>query len=338
MTPRTHPGPLVRGVCFAGFIHRDLTTPTRLGQPSDRPMMLSMLRPAAALLLALSCTAVEPASPATIAPAVDEAAILAAARSADFFYHNHMGRLQADLTSPELEVRLQALATLGRTQNSNVVALLLPILEASQRTPAEVIAACQAAGTLGIPGGVTLPLRSLLTHNDAQVRLAAYNALAVLAARNPGDTLIAANDANEVTNAAAKSDLGIIRHPEAGQILSKTLASDSRAHVRRMAAIGISRLNNKEFAPALQEALVDPDPQVRRHAANGLARLQYTAAIPFLLIALETNIAGTDIANALNILTGQDFGFKAGDTQLRRQEAIDRGFSWWTAHASELGG
>ena len=59
-------------------------------------------------------------------------------------------------------------------------------------------------------------------------------------------------------------------------------------------------------------------------------------AIPYLLMALEANLAGAYIDRSLDLLSGQDFGFDSRANALDRAAAIDRGYAWYAQHAKEL--
>jgi HEAT repeat protein len=296
-----------------------------------------MLRHAVALLLTIASgatTGFAAENPAEMAAETtpSTAEILAAARAADFFYQNHLARLTDDLAAPDQATRSRALATLGRLGDPDTVALLIPILEGKVKLPpADLIAACQAAAALGQPAATAPLIRSLLTHPDPDVRIAAYNALSVLAASNPGDSTTRAKDAAAVLNGAAKTDLGIYHQAEAAEILGQALAKDPRPHVRRMAAIGLGRIGTPELGPALQAGLTDPDPQVRGTVAASLAKIQYTPAVPFILIALESDIATVELAAALKSLAGDDFGYNPKGHVVERTDAVNRGFAWWAA-------
>jgi len=65
----------------------------------------------------------------------------------------------------------------------------------------------------------------------------------------------------------------------------RDLASD-RPAVRRQAATALGRLDGRSAAPALADALADPDAGVRRAAAKALARLKDRRATPALVKAL----------------------------------------------------
>ena len=54
-----------------------------------------------------------------------------------------------------------------------------------------------------------------------------------------------------------------------------------------------------------------------------------------MLFALEANIDSDEINRCIKIMTGQDFGFSSKSDALKRQEAIDRGFLWWTENADK---
>ena len=128
----------------------------------------------------------------------------------------------------------------------------------------------------------------------------------------------------------------MLKEQEAAEILANALARDSRNHVRRMSAIGLAKLGVHDHGKHLVDALTDRDPLVRRYAAEGLVKLDYKPAIPYLMFALEANIAGRDINKALMALTGQDFGFNHTANIIDRTEAVDRCFSWWAEHHLEF--
>lgn len=298
-----------------------------------------MLRHAVALLLAIASTgfAADPSPELAAAPAPTADEVLAAARAADFFYRNHIARLSDEMASPDQKVRSQALAALGRLGDPETVYLLIPMLEGGKGTrPAgDLIGACQAAAAIGQAAPTAPLIRGLLTHPNGEVRLAAYNALNVLSAANPGDSTVRAKDAEPELNGAAKTDVGIYHQAEAADILVQALTKDPRPHVRRMAAIGLGRIGTPELGPALKEGLTDADPAVRGTVATSLAKIHYLPAIPFILIALESDIATVELAAALKSLAGDDFGFDPKGHIVQRTEAINRGFTWWTAQQKQ---
>jgi HEAT repeat protein len=261
--------------------------------------------------------------------------LLAAARSADVIYQRHLGLLASRLERGETqEIRLAAIASLGRLQDAQAVVPLMAFAENPDRPVIELVAVATALGTAGNQAGLPA-LRRLTVHSNAEVRFAAYNALGQLGAATGSDHLQRAKDNDEVQHLAGLTNAGTVKQTDAAPLLIAGLATHPRALVRRQCAIGLGRLGDVSNAPALQDALSDPDAGVRRYAAEALAALNYRPAIPFMLFALDSNIASDEISRAVTKLSGQDFGFNSRDNLIRRQAAIERGFQWWTAHAQD---
>ncbi len=298
--------------------------------------LITVARPAG-LALCLGCLALCCGlSPAVaVAEDLDEAKILAAARGADDLYQRHLVELSTRLQSDSLDDRLLAIGTLGRLDDPDCVPLLLPFIESTKSTP-EIVAAAAALGHLGniaaSPG-----LRNLLANdNDPEVRIAALNAMDQLKASQAADYVPKVKDPEPTLNGSALTNLGTLAHQPAAETLAFALAHDSRAVIRRMCAIGLGKMGDRLQGPNLQDALGDSDPGVRRYAAEALVKLNYTPAIPYLLMAMEGNIAGGHINRCLQLLSKQDFGFDWRANELARKEAVERGFKWWTDNAGEL--
>ena len=268
-------------------------------------------------------------------PSETDRQLLMAARLADEVYQRHyQGRIDA-LGSPDEAARVRAIRDLGKLQDVEVVPLLLPFLEASKRSPAELMAASESVADLGA-AVATDGLQRLLTHRDAAVRAQAQKSLTRLDAMGAGHFVPRAKDVDDAIRSSAVTNLGTLKHVEAAAVLIQALGHDDRAHIRRMAAIGLARLGDRTHAPALMEALTDGDARVRRYAAMGLAQLGAVEAVPSLLMALEANIAGAHVNRAIMQLTGQDFGFDPGANIIDRTAAVERGFVWWAANAQQV--
>lgn len=264
-----------------------------------------------------------------------DAEVLAAARAADLFYQRKVERLLSLLASPVEAERVEALGHIGHLRDPALVPNLLPWLQASNRTPAELVAATCAIPTDG--GQATIPaLKNLLKNEDATVRVAAMNALTRLQSIAPADYVARASDQETAIRGSSATNLGVLAVADAAPILLKHLALDGKPHVRRMCAISLGLLGDRAHGAALADALADSNPGVRRYAAEALVKLNYTPAIPHLLMAMEGNVAGDHIARCLTLMTMQDFGFSSRADPLARAEAIEKGFAWWTANAKDL--
>jgi HEAT repeat protein len=257
--------------------------------------------------------------------------LLAAARSANQAYQLHLARLIEQLERPDL--RVETIKALGRLQDPVALQPLLTFLEETNPNLEEQIALAIALGGSGNQVGLPV-LRRLSASGDAGVRLAAYNALSTLQATTGGDHLQRAKDPDEQPHLAALANLGTIKQADAAPLLIAGLTRHPRALVRRQCAIGLGRLGDPSVGPTLQTALSDSDPGVRRYAAESIAQLDYRPAIPYLLMALDSNVATVEINQVIRRMTGQDFGFDPQADAIRRKEAVDRGFTWWTANAN----
>jgi HEAT repeat protein len=302
-----------------------------------------MRAPPSAFLLALLAMApvapaAEPAAPAA-APAGavtgNDDELLAAARAVDDIYQSRIARLIDQLADADEQHRLQALSLIGRLYDPALVPYLLPFLQSSKRSPAELIAAASALPPVGSEPATPL-LKNLLKHPEPSVRVNAMNALTRLQAIGSDDYKARANDASGAIRGSSDANLGRLAVADAAPILLKAMAFDERPHVRRMCAISLGLLGDKAHAPALTDALADGNPGVRRYAAEALVKLDYKPAIPHLLMALEANVAGDHLNRSLKLLSGQDFGFDSRANPLARTAAIEKGFKWWTENSKEL--
>ena len=286
-----------------------------------------MKRIASALLLATAL-----AAPLA---AVDQAEVLAAARTADAIYQRHLQILASELASTDQAVRLKAIPLVGNQQDPETVALLLPFTEASNRSVAELTA---AAGALGHIGSMTAEpaLRALVTNQDPTVRLAALNALGQLSADTPAQWSARAKDTDAGIRQISDSNLAAVKAPDAVAVLIEGLSKERDPVTRRICALGLGRLGDQRAASALVDALTDPDPRVRAFAGGALAQLDYKPAIPPLLMALEANVSGAELTLALRALAGTDFGFNAKADDFSRHTAIEKGFVWWAENAQKF--
>jgi HEAT repeat protein len=265
----------------------------------------------------------------------EDAHLLAAARMASIAYQYRLHGLVSDLNSGDIAIRLQALSDLGRLQDPAALPALLPWLQASNRSPVEIIAAANALSVAGAESAVPV-LHGLLKHPDPQVRATAMNVLTTISKIQPNDYKARSDDSDDVIRGSSLTELGTLVQADAAALLVKGLAKDSRPHIRRMCAIGLGNFGDKAQGPNLTDALADADPGVRRYAAEALVKIGYTSAIPSLLMALEANVAGTYINRSLMLMCKTDFGFDPRADQLSRELAIEKGFQWWTAHAQDL--
>ena len=270
----------------------------------------------------------------SVAPATD-AQILEAARAANIFYQHQVGRLLAMLADRDEAVRIKALRRIGNLQDPSLTGNLLPWLQSSNRSAEEINAAINALPNDG--GLVAVPaLKNLIKHENATVRVNAMNALTRMQSLDRADYMSRANDDVNAIRASSSTNLGVLKITEAAVILTKGLTFDGNPHVRRMCAISLGLLADPTHGPVLTDALADANPGVRRYAAEALVKINYTRAIPHFLMAMEANVAADHIARCLTLMCKEDFGFHSNDNFIARNEAIEKGFTWWTLNSKEL--
>ena len=274
------------------------------------------------------------ASTAPIAVASD-AKVLEAARAADLFYQQQVDRLVAMLNDDHVAVRIKAIGHIGNLQDPSLITYLLPWMQASNRSPDEINAAINALPNEGAQPAISV-LKGLLKNDNATIRVNAMNALTRLQSIDSSDYTARAKDDVNAIRGSSLTNLGVMKIADAAAILTKSLASDGQPHIRRMCAISLGLLGDPVNGPALTDALADSNPGVRRYAAEALVKMNYTRAIPYLLMAMEANVAGDYIARCLTLMTKQDFGFHSHDNAIARNEAVEKGFTWWTANSKEL--
>lgn len=269
-----------------------------------------------------------------------DAQVLAAARAANSVYARHLQKLGQELQRPEVERRVQALTLLGRTLDPAAVPYVMPCLDADVHPAPVVQAACMAA--VELDAREAIPQLRRLTTYSGQVATAANSALSSLSGMTRLEYVReTANRDNDPVRASGVTMIGTVKPEDTGEVLAKALdiINESRPHIRRMAAIGLTRLADAAYTRQLTEALTDPDSLVRRYAAEGLVAVNAKASIPNLLLALQANVAAFDILRCLRVLTGgEDFGYNPHANLLEREAAIERAFQWWTVHRKELTG
>lgn len=288
------------------------------------------------LLLCSAMIMAEDPTPVEAAPAPNaDAALLAATRAANEDYQRTFHLFAEDIASADEAVRVNAIRQFGWLQDPEAAKLLMPFLDAHTHTRAEVVAAAESLCDLGhAPAAVRF--QQLLEAADPEIRLAALNGLSRLKAMTAAEYMRKARDDRDSIRGSAATNLGTLKHEEALDVLIKGLSGDHDPHVRRMCAIGLGRLGNKDSAKALTDGLSDSDPGVRRYCAESLVRLGHKQAIPSLLMAMEANVAGEHLNRCVMILSGQDFGFDARANPIERANAIEKGYAWWAENAAKF--
>lgn len=261
--------------------------------------------------------------------------VLAAARLANDQYQRHISKL-IRLTGPEHDVdeRVRAVRLLGRTFDPQVLPVITQYIVPDTHPAPLIEAAIHAVTFMGDSDSETA-IRALIDNDNEALDRAARNALSVLGQLGPADHQRAAGHSDVDVQGSGVTNIGTTEVRQATDLLVSAL-QDRNVHVRRMAVIGLGKIGDNSHGAELIRALHDADPFVRRYASEALVRLDHKPAIPYLLLALESNVIGSIIHRATVALTGEDFGWSVDDNRVLQQEAVERGFVWWTENADRF--
>jgi len=132
-------------------------------------------------------------------------------------------------------------------------------------------------------------LLSVLTDENATVRLAAVQSLGNLSDPRAVDALVQAlkTDTDPQVREAAAEALGEIDSPRAVPGLIAALGSEKVGAVRAKIAWALGEIDDKRAVEALGAVVRDPDAEVRRQAVWALGELEAATAVPMLVPALK---------------------------------------------------
>lgn len=225
--------------------------------------------------------------------------------------------LMAAIESPDWIVRMHAAKALGRIQEPEAVASLVPLLQDNVKAVRE-----ETSTALAAIGAAALPsLLAALTHADWLVRLHAVEALGKTRSPEAVDPLLSAlfNDRDRAIREDAVRALGLIGDARAVEFLVTAM---KEPELRPLAVEALGRIGNRSAVPVLIDVLDRVErPEVSQPmegcgerwdeemltlgaAARALGAIRDEAAIPSLLKALRYTVTRVDAADALTRFGG----------------------------------
>ena len=138
-----------------------------------------------------------------------------------------------------------------------------------------------------------VPLIRLLSDPDEIVRSFAARALGKLGDPRASAPLLNTlmHDTDERVRVVAARSLGHVGYSKDPKVVSALIELLETGTMRASAASSLGRLKDRAAVPALEKALDDHDPGVRREAALALVRLGVNSGIDELLVALGDSAA-----------------------------------------------
>ncbi len=133
--------------------------------------------------------------------------------------------------------------------------------------------------------------------------------------------------------------LALIRVPDVFHALADPDAATELAagleiaSLRRLCAETLGGLGNPQAVPFLKQHLADEEAATRHAVAVALGTLGEMAGVPILLDELDSDDDQIRIIaiDALERITGQDFGYRAYDRdKARRDAAVAKARDWWS--------
>jgi HEAT repeat protein len=174
-----------------------------------------------------------------------------------------------------------------------VVALLKAVDDENARVRVEAVYTAATIGKAPLPADAEQLLVKALDHYDPEVRRGAALFAGRAGVKPASEALIRlVNDSTADVRYAAMRALGRLHEERAVVALTEQLAFYGKGEGAWSALDGLAHIAHPASVPVFTERLADKDPNLRRAAAEGLARSGDKTALP----ALET-AAGNDSSN-----------------------------------------
>jgi len=260
---------------------------------------------------------------------------LAKARVQSRDYQVRLQTLITSTTDEDINQAIIAIRELVDLQDPQVVPTLLARADHLANPPRVAATAMRALARMDVQTAIPV-LAGLTRHDNPTLRHAATSGLIDLGQLSNEDLLVMMDDPEPAIRGTAAVILG--KPPltaETSARLQQAMLRDNDSHVRRMAAFALAHHGGPDQAKALTDALTDASLPVRRLAAAGLGRLKHQAALPELLMAMESGLAVDDMHAAVVAISGQDFGYQPGDGTVKRHTAVERAFHWYSTQLTQ---
>ncbi|MBF0503596.1 MAG: HEAT repeat domain-containing protein [Candidatus Omnitrophica bacterium] len=212
-----------------------------------------------------------------------------------------------DIQSPSRAVRIQALRQIKKLSRPTAVAMLEELLSREQDT-LQIIELLNALASVSEDGATTKEVfKNFIGHQDTGIRLAALRAISKY-------------------------------HDDEGFNILASALKDRDHEVRRQVLNCLCWSFSERCSLHAVAALHDPDPGVRKAAAQITGALKVAQAISGLI----TLLADTDhdvqstAAVSLKKITGEDFGFKARSSKTDKDDAIEAWRFWWRENQTKF--
>jgi HEAT repeat protein len=147
------------------------------------------------------------------------------------------------------------------------------------------------------------------------------------------------SDPHHYARSNAARALGDMKVAAAAKPLTELLQKENNGGVIQQASLALANLGCTDALPALKRAAKHEDVQTRMWVLQAVGRLGAKRDVPFLAGYLEDpseSVQGA-AAQAIEQITGADFGFPRRSGPSSPDEGLRRAKAWWAEHQGEYG-
>jgi HEAT repeats len=211
-----------------------------------------------------------------------------------------------------------------------------PIKEAS----AEKVAPGKGQPAIDVTGAGETALELARTTKDSDAKWMAIRILGNLRYERAIPLLLASlSDPHEYVRSNAARALGDMRVAAAAKPLTELLKKETNGGVIQQTSLALGLLRYSDAVPALKAAAKHEDVQTRMWVLQAIGGLGAKGDVAFLarfLLDDPSSSVQTSAAQAIEQITGTDFGFPNRSGPSSPDEGLKQARSWWEKHKNEF--
>lgn len=223
---------------------------------------------------------------------------------------------------------------------SQFLAVALMGLPAVTGSAPEVAPRPREQPTIDVIGAGETAMELVKTTKDQDAKWMAIRILGNLRYQRATPLLLASlSDAHHYVRSNAARALGDMKVAAAAKPLTELLRTETDGGVIQQASLALANLGHADAVPALKGAATHEDVQTRMWVLQAVGRLGGRRDVPFLAGYLDdpSQSVQESAAQAIEQITGADFGFPKRSGPSSPDEGLRRARAWWAEHKSEYG-
>jgi hypothetical protein len=226
--------------------------------------------------------------------------------------------------------------------NSLAVALLGLLISAGVAVAGSPPPARRGPPEVDVVGAGETAMEIVKTTNDPDAKWRAVRILGNLRYERAVPLLLESlSDPQPYVRSNAARALGDMRVAAAAKPLTDLLRKEANGGVIQQTSLALGNLGCADAVPVLKGAAKHEDVQTRMWVLQAVGRLGGKADVPFLagyLLKDPSQPVQASAAQAIEQITGADFGFPKRSGPSSPDEALGRARQWWAEHQGEFRG